>query len=378
MRWNIPALTDSHARILRPRALDPRGKPWRTVMLDATARKEDRTRRHMRNLIVNAGSDWQTNDAITSIQHAKEGQVDRVKVLETLAQLLVQAYIRDVVDQVLLKRALEEEGAGTGHRQRMLLREQLRPDFVNGLEAMTVTQLRPLCNEPYIICVRAMPRHGVSKFDNDGTWTKRLYHLFDVQPRGQGKAPAWDNYHFRRRTRDIMNLIREEIGPDVEDAFAQHTLPRVAAQFIWIAPAYEMDKFAPLEKPSKHNSDMTRQAIGDRSTLERTKWMAPTWGDWVSAVMRLRASEVHRDWDNKRCPMLPPKLAKQLYQMYSMPLKARDTEPKGGPYTEPWWPSVVKLGGKLVLAKAFQEQVEDSDEGSVDNESTDDTDEIDE
>lgn len=209
------------------------------------------------------------------------------QALTTMTQLIIKQYIRDILQKIILKRAVDDLSHADPHVRRASSRiadrlSDLDSYDLAGFSYQRVSSL--LGFPPHVITPKLPSASGTTRSgarphfrDYNGhqwrDWPGKLQGLFEWDDdRDPQKQRGWHNYPFRLLTRRFYGVVLEKRGREVAERFRAQ-LGYVAAQHLWLIPNYDHEHIAVLRKSYAHNAAATRQEIETASTVERTSWV---------------------------------------------------------------------------------------------------------
>lgn len=218
-----------------------------------------------------------------------ERRREQNRVGKLAGQLIVQQYIQEVFE------LLRSRAKGSDETEAPIVQEPLEEPWVTvqqglcGLDHALIERL--LLLTPHVVLARRETAPGKGRFGpsyfanyNMTLWSGKLAGLFgwDDEPPASSRAGAstkikyrgWHNKQFRILAQRLCAIMIEENNAMTKSKFMEMIM-HVAAKKLWIIPQYDADKLSVMQKPSKHNSQVTYDAIEARNLLERTNWIMP-------------------------------------------------------------------------------------------------------
>jgi hypothetical protein len=205
-----------------------------------------------------------------------------------MTELIVQQYIRDILQLVLLPRAI----ADCQHGDNVVRQRSKRlVDKLSDVESYNLDGFAPfplasfLGFRPYAVAARPPHSSGHTRngavthfpdYNQQGwrDWAGKLQGLFEWgDDRDPKKLRGWDHYPFRRLVRRFYGLVVQQRGEAMAARFLEE-LGDNAGQYLWMIPNYDHDHIAVMRKASSHHTAETRREIQSQSQLEKTTWLA--------------------------------------------------------------------------------------------------------
>lgn len=283
------------------------------------------------------------------------------------AQLIISQFIRDLWVHLAARAHpdIRNESSRTG-----IFTQPLSQEEREGFKGITYDMIEKLISAtPYIALARGTARNGRSMFEryNTGEWVARVGGLFGIDdlPSDARMKRSWENMRYRRLSRQLRSIIQQTWDVDTAAKF----IPSVsyhAAQFLWLIPQYELDKFSSMAKPSKHNSKSTQEALRESSPMERTKWLLPQLESKHFLDCR-RLENCMRSGATSNSLSEEDTQAKARLQMAyrstkQMRLLMQETSGNNYPLEGvPWEPEYFGLNLHLRVAKEFLEELREGD-----------------
>jgi hypothetical protein len=216
-----------------------------------------------------------------------DGEEDLQRSFVIMTELIVQQYIRDICQLVLLPRAVADcQHENDGVRQRG---ERMRNKLSN-IDEYDLDGFAPLSLASFLgfrpSAVAARPPNSSGRTRNRAIshfpdynqkgwhdWPGKLQGLFQWDDdRDPKKLRGWHHYPFRRLVRRFYGVVLQHRGETAAARFRER-LGHNAGQYLWMIPNYDHDHIAVMRKGSSHHTAETRRSIQRQSQLEKTTWL---------------------------------------------------------------------------------------------------------
>lgn len=218
-------------------------------------------------------------------EQTEGSSMKRRLALEVAAQMVVRAYVQEVIRILANRWDHSTAGVGTTRRLREFVKHcNLTANEAAGLDGLTYGFVEKMVGSDLrLVEVRAdrsnsKARNGVSQLAkyNTGLWADKVFGLFDFDDPaiGDTKRRGWEKASFRQLYQRLYHFLSQQVSRGAALAFTQK-VKTCSSQKLLIILHYDLDKLSVLYKASKHHASGTKEKIADLTELERTNWVIP-------------------------------------------------------------------------------------------------------